>query len=138
MAKKKEAQIIGEKSARKSIEELNETLVENFVNLQRVMTNLAERFDNLSANISNLLNLFEISAKTFMERPEIKDAEKDQEFLEKLNTLLDQNKTIAKGLTLMEEKIRERVYGQKQETPDSYLTGVMPPQQDKLKKLPRL
>jgi len=38
--------------------------------------------------------------------------EKDKEFLNKLNALLEQNKTIAKGLTLMEQKLRERVYGQ--------------------------
>jgi len=33
--------------------------------------------------------------------------------------LLDQNKTIAKGLTLMEERIRERVYGQSIPSPIS-------------------
>ena len=98
----------------KSLERTNTILIENFVNLQKAMTNLAVKFDSLSDNISKLLQLFEISAKSFADKlatgvPEI---EKDKDFLDKLNRLLDQNKTIAKGLTLMEEKLRERLYGQ--------------------------
>lgn len=38
-------------------------LVENFVSLQKVMTNLSLKFDNLTNQISKLLDLFEISAK---------------------------------------------------------------------------
>ncbi len=92
---------------------LNTILIENFVNLQRTMTNLTIKFDRLSDQISSLLQLFEISARSFSDKlekasPEI---EKDREFLDKLDRLLDQNKVIAKGLTLMEEKLRERVYG---------------------------
>ena len=88
----------------------NKILVQNFVQLQKVLTNLAEKFDKLSNNISSLLQLFEISARTFAEKPS--ELQKDKEFLDKLNALMEQNKTIAKGLTLMEEKIRQRVYGQ--------------------------
>ena len=93
-------------------------LIENFVNLQKALTNLAVKFENLSDNIAKLLNLFEISAKSFAEKtPSLRDVEKDKEFLDKLNTLMEQNKTIAKGLTLMEEKLRERVYGQPPQRP---------------------
>jgi len=91
--------------------ELDKTLIENFVNLQKVLTNLAVKFESLSDQISKLLQLFEISAKSFTEKHAGGDKEKDKEFLNKLDTLLDQNKTIAKGLTLMEEKLRERIYG---------------------------
>ena len=97
--------------------ELERQLIDNFVNLQKVLTNLSIRFDALSDNISKLLQLFEISAKSFVEKfPEMGGTagiskEKDKEFLGKVDTLLEQNKTIAKGLTLMEEKLRERVYG---------------------------
>jgi len=93
---------------------LNAILVENFVNLQKAMTNLAKKFDDLSTQISKLLQLFEISAKSFAEKLSAgtgTDIEKDKEFLEKLDRLLEQNKVIAKGLTLMEEKMRERLYG---------------------------
>ena len=98
-------------------EKLNQALIENFVNLQRVMTNLAVKFDYLSDHITKLLNLFEISARSFAEKIPSSELEKDKEFLDKLNTLLDQNKTIAKGLTLMEEKMRDRLYGETQVRP---------------------
>ncbi len=92
---------------------LNSILVENFVNLQKSMTHLATKFDSLSDQISSLLQLFEISAKSFADKlaSGVPDVEKDREFLDKLNKLLDQNKLIAKGLTLMEEKLRERIFG---------------------------
>jgi len=104
----------GEIKARRSVQELNEMLIENFVSLQKVMTNLAVKFESLSDNISKLLQLFEISARSFADKPVV-DLQKDKEFLDKINTLLDQNKTIAKGLTLMEEKMRERLYGERPE-----------------------
>lgn len=94
-------------------EKLNTILVENFVKLQKALTNITIKFDSLSEQISSLLQLFEISAKSFAEKLSVgtPDIEKDKEFLEKLNKLLEQNKVIAKGLTLMEEKMRERLYG---------------------------
>lgn len=97
----------------KKKDDINRALIDNFITLQKVLTNLAVKFDNLSDNISKLLNLFEISAKSFVEKSSLmpETTQKDREFLDKINTLLEQNKTIAKGLTLMEEKIRERVYG---------------------------
>lgn len=106
--------------------ELEKMLIDNFVNLQRVLTNLSIKFDSLSDKISKLLQLFEISAKSFIEKqsPEIegeekdreKNEEKDKEFLNKLDILFEQNKTIARSLTLMEEKLREKIYGPNFET----------------------
>jgi hypothetical protein len=90
---------------------LQEKLIENLVELQKVHTNMAEKFDKLSGQIANLLTLFEMAARSFAEHPANQGTEKDKEFLEKIDKLLDQNKTIAKGLTLMEERVRERVYG---------------------------
>jgi len=86
-------------------------LIENLIELQKVHTNMAEKFDKLSGQITSLLTLFEMAAKSFAEHPANQGTEKDKEFLDKIDKLLDQNKTIAKGLTLMEERIRERVYG---------------------------
>jgi uncharacterized protein (UPF0335 family) len=90
---------------------IDNKIIENFVALQRVNTNLAEKFDKLTNQISNLLVLFETAARSFATSPTVQANEKDKEFLDKIDRLLDQNKTIAKGLTLMEERIRERVYG---------------------------
>lgn len=89
----------------------NKILIENFVKLQKVMTDFAGKFDSLSDNIAKLLQLFEITARSFAEKQPMVDLQKDKEFLEKLNTLTEQNKTIAKGLTLMEEKLRQKLYG---------------------------
>jgi hypothetical protein len=87
------------------------------------MTNLAVKFDDLSNNISKLLELFEISAKTFAEKykegfPE-RYGDIDTEFLRKLDSLLEQNKVISKGIMLMEEKVKERNM-QTQRNEDSY------------------
>ena len=60
----------------------------------------------------------------------------------KLNALLEQNKVIAKGLTLMEEKLRERLYGGPQqrappaynpETSSSQFKNYIPSQLERIK-----
>jgi len=90
--------------------DIDQALLDNFVNLQKVLTNLAVKFEDLSNNISKLLQLFELSAKSFADKP-IKTPGVDEEFLKKLDSLLDQNKTISKGIMLMEERIRGRAIG---------------------------
>lgn len=84
--------------------EREELLIENFVGLQHAMTNMSIKFGSLSDNISKLLQIFEESAKNFVSggKPD------DEEMLKKIDSLLDQNKTIAKGLVLMEGKLRGR------------------------------
>jgi hypothetical protein len=91
-------------------------LIENFVALQKVMTHLSERFDNLSTQISKILNLFEISAKALAEK-DFKLERDDREVkqtIERLDGIIEQNKILARGLTLL----HEGNYTQnKQETP---------------------
>lgn len=93
-----------------------EALVDNFVSFQKVMTNLTEKFDNLSGQISQLLGLFESSAKVLAEKDYDKEKEektskeelkKKKEIIDKLDKVLEQNKTIAKGLTLMHDKVED-------------------------------
>jgi len=78
-------------------------LIENFVGLQRVLTNLSVKFDGLSNQISKLLELFEISAKSLAEKDfgAEKETKENEKILEKLEELTGQNKVIARGLTLM-------------------------------------
>lgn len=83
---------------------VEKVLVENFVSLQQVMTNLAVRFDNLSGQISKLLELFEISAKTLAEKGALSEDKTDKKVAEKLDNLLEQNKVIAKGIALLHER----------------------------------
>ena len=98
-------------------EPLEHKILENLVELQKVHTALAEKFDKLANQITQLLSLFEMAARSFAERPANQVAERDREFLEKVDRLLEQNKTIAKGLTLVEERIRERIYRAPQQRP---------------------
>lgn len=91
--------------------EIEHAILKNLVELQKIQTNLAEKFDHLAKEISNLLALFELTARNFAKNaPQTEQYAKDKEFLEKIDKLLDQNKTLAKGLTLMEERMRERMY----------------------------
>ncbi len=94
-------------------------LIENFVSLQKVMVNLSIKFDNLASKISKLLELFEISAKALAEKDF--DSEKKSKdtgkILEKIDTLGEQNKIIAKGLILMNDKLSEEPSHPKMQMP---------------------
>lgn len=103
---------------------MNALLLQNMIELQRVHTNLLEKFNNISNQLSSLLNLFESAAKSYGENPGNKVTEKDKEFLEKIDKLLEQNKVIAKGLTLIEDRSRQRIYGP-QTTPPQNQTSTM-------------
>ena len=81
-----------------------QVLLENFVSLQRVLTNLALKVDSLTTQISKLLELFEISAKALAEKDF--EIEKDSKnMLDRMDKLLDQNKVLARGISLMHERI---------------------------------
>ncbi|MFH1521672.1 MAG: hypothetical protein ABIF18_01810 [archaeon] len=84
--------------------EREELLIENFVGLQHAMTNMSIKFGALSDNISKLLQVFEEAAKNFISG----GRSDDKDLLNKIDSLLNQNKTIAKGLVLMEGKLRGR------------------------------
>ena len=104
--KHKRAKKITERASPKDIH-IERILIDNFVSLQKVMTNLSIKFDSLTTQISKLLELFEISAKSLAEKniETIKTQGETKEILKKMDNLLDQNKIIARGLTLMHEKI---------------------------------
>ncbi len=89
--------------------ETEKLLLENFVALQKVMTNLSQRFDDLTHQISELLKLFEDSAKVIVKNEVEKKKEDrgDKQLLDTMISVLDQNKVIAKGLTLMYETITD-------------------------------
>ena len=84
---------------------IERVLIENFVSIQKVMTNLSAKFDNLANQISKLLDLFEISAKALAEKDFNleKENKDDKKIIEKMDNLFEQNKIIARGLTLLHE-----------------------------------
>lgn len=84
-------------------------LISNFVDFQKIMIKMTSKLDELTTEISKILELFEISAKTLAEKniETGKDTKENKEILEKLTTLFEQNKTIARGLALVYEKPHE-------------------------------
>ena len=92
------------KEKKMTAKEREELLIENFVGLQHAMTNLSVKFGSLSDNITRLLRVFEEAAKNFVSGGKLDD----ESMLKKIDSLLDQNKTIAKGLILMEGSLRNR------------------------------
>ncbi|HPD81788.1 MAG TPA: hypothetical protein PK357_01675 [Candidatus Pacearchaeota archaeon] len=92
--------------------QIERTLIENFVSLQKVMANLSSRFDSLSDQISKLLGLFEISAKVLAEKDfelEGRNSKENEKILEKIDKIIEQNKTIARGLTLVHEQTSPQI-----------------------------
>lgn len=115
---------------------LEERIIHNLVELQKVHTDLSEKFSKLATQMEQLLTLFEVSARAFAKQANIQGIEKDKEFLDKIDKLLDQNKLIAKGLTLMEGKMRERLYGS-ENTPANTQQSAPARQFDVPRPLPR-
>jgi hypothetical protein len=105
MTKKKSVKKKSISKKTKSLE-IEKLLIENFITLQNVLANLTTEFKGLSGEISKLLALFESSAKSFAEKQGTQINKEDKAFLERLDQLINQNKIIAKGLTLMEERMR--------------------------------
>ena len=88
---------------------IERALIENFIGLQKVMVNLSVKFDELSNNISKLLNLFEISAKALAEKDLTmeKTERDDTKILKKMDNMFEQNRILARGLTLINVKLDE-------------------------------
>jgi len=102
--------------------------IENFINLQHAMTNLSIKFSELSQNISNLLGVFEEAAKTLAKS----EKQVDGQIVNKIDSLLEQNKTIAKGLVLMEDQFKRQArFSPSATTPNPFESSkqnTMPPQ----------
>jgi uncharacterized phage infection (PIP) family protein YhgE len=88
---------------------INKILVENTITLQKIMADVADDFNLLNKKITKLLYLFEDAAKELAKKasePEpVAQVGEPREIMEKLNTLTEQNKIIAKGLTLVHEQM---------------------------------
>ena len=103
---KKEAKNpMGKKVIKNQIPKNNDVekiLIENFVSLQKVMTNLSFKFDELSTQISKLLELFELSANALAKKEvNLPKPIDEKRIFQGLENLSNQNKIIARGLTLI-------------------------------------
>lgn len=81
------------KKRRRTSAKTVDILVENFVSLQKVMVEMSLKIENLSEQIKDLLDLFEKSARTFSEKEGARIAPEDKEFLDKLDRLIELNKS---------------------------------------------
>lgn len=108
VAKKKEATKTSSiKSKIKTTHNIDKRLIDNFVTLQKVIVNMSIKLDNLAGQLAKLLDLFEISAKSLAQKEfEIfGDNKETKEIREKIDNLFEQNKLIARGITLMNDKL---------------------------------
>ena len=94
---------------------------QNSVAIQKVLTNVSEKLDRLTNQLEEVLELFNKAADSFaksqgIDERKIEDtimkerltkSREEDDLIKKLDSLIDQNKTIAKGLVLMEQKSRE-------------------------------
>jgi uncharacterized protein YaaN involved in tellurite resistance len=85
----------------KEEQELIDSFVENSVSLQKITAEAIVSMNRLAKEIEDLVNLFKEAAKTVEEH-------RDTEIIAKIDELAEQNKTIAKSLTLMIEKEKPR------------------------------
>lgn len=81
------------------------TLIENNISLQKKNIELIGSMHSLARKVENLLSIFEEASKHVMEVGEDK---RILELTEKLEKLLEQNKTIAGGLLMLERYVREK------------------------------
>jgi|SRR3989344_4714138 len=86
-------------------EKLMEKLIENTVLLQKKDAELMSSVKNLVEKIDRMLNVFEEASKHVME---VSEDKRIAELTDKLEELLEQNKTIAKGLLMLDQYVRKR------------------------------
>ena len=97
------------KVARKSatVVRVEKQLMENFVSLQKVLTHLSGNFNTMNNRLSDFLDLFEDSAKAFVKTSAPAANAEDnwqKEIINKIDNLFEQNKVLARGLTLIHDE----------------------------------
>ncbi len=87
---------------RAKTEDLINALVQNEISMQKKTVELINSFNILSGRIDKFLGIFEKAASR-IERGEI-----EEPLAKKLESLIEQNRTIARGLLLLEKYVREK------------------------------
>lgn len=118
-------------SKKMSQRQMQELLIDNFVGLQKAMTNLSIKFESLSEQIRHLLEIFEVTAKNFSATAT--DSADKADLIDKLNALIEQNKVLARGIVLLEDRLPKQEQQQLRQAPMSNEDQGMRP-----KPLPRL
>jgi len=92
-----------------SVIRIEKQLMENFVSLQKVLTTLGKKLDENSKRMAEFLDLFEEAAKSFVKDSSGSSKEKSSEIwqkevMDKIDNLFEQNKILARGLTLIHDE----------------------------------
>ena len=96
---------------------LETKLIQNSTKIQAKNVELIENIDKLVKKIDMFLGLFEEASKKVTE---VEDTEaRIQSLSNKLEILLEQNRTIAKGLILLEKYVRGKTSLERAEGPES-------------------
>lgn len=90
--------------------EAMDLLLENTIALQKTLTSLATELKTLNKKVSELFELFEAASSAFKEAKTAGagGAEIPSDIADKIDMLVEQNKTLAKGLLLLEKTVREK------------------------------
>jgi len=94
------------KPSSKGYEKTIRLLIENNVMLQGKLVNLTSSIDGMNKQMGKILHLIEIASTDFSKKES--EGEGHENLIEKLESLINQNKTIAKGLILLEKFVREK------------------------------
>lgn len=83
-------------------------LMQNNLELQKVLADLSYDLKKLTEEMSVLVGLLKDASKTLTEEKVSNEVERENSkaISNKVDTLIDQNKTIAKGILLMESTMR--------------------------------
>lgn len=122
-----------------NVSRIDKAVLENFVSLQRVMTNLSIKLDNLTTQVSKLLDLFEISAKALADK-DFEIGGESKGVVEKLDKLIDQNKTLARGVSLVHERLVRESYPPQQsvqQVPKQLISSQNPPFMREMPSIPQ-
>jgi len=84
-------------------DKLLDQLTKNNIELQKISIDLISSINDLNKKIDKMLSLFEEAAKNIE-----KGSVYEEPLSKKLESLLEQNKTIARGLVLLEKYIRDK------------------------------
>jgi len=82
------------------------SLLQNSIALQKTTADLALELKNLNQKVAKIVALFESASTAFKEGDGKGLQTESKELLDKLDTIIDQNKTIAKGIVLLEQNVR--------------------------------
>lgn len=117
---------------------VDKVLVDNFVALQKIMVHMSSKFDNLSTQISKLLDLFDISAKALAKKDfdTARELEGTEEIMKRLDDISRQAGLIGRGLELIhkvnqERGGRERMTQEEEEEQPRLQHSIMHPQMQK-------